>query len=124
MTSRGVEQPPSVTAATSAPLQTPLQSQICAVSGRSAGPASDASASACSGSSIGSPERTAATSASEPRVLPSRIAPTTRPLRVDELAVDAGGGVGHDGLVLALGSPAQTRSMPATLSFALGTEPR
>ena len=103
MTSRGVEQPPTVTASTSAPLQTPLQSQICAVSGRSAGPASDASASAWSGSSIGSPGADGGDERLGAARVPEQDRADDAPVARGELAVDPGGAVGDDGLVVALG---------------------
>src|SRR5918999_1052984 len=59
MTSRGVAQPSCSTAVTRSPLQTPLQLQTWASSGRSPGPAAAASASPASGSATVPPAWTA-----------------------------------------------------------------
>ena len=103
ITSRGVSQPSSSTAATISPLQTPLQLQICASSGRSSGPAAPASARRASGSR----DLLAGLHRGQQRLGAAHVAEQDRagrpPVAHDELAVDARGGVGGDRLDVALG---------------------
>ena len=93
-------------ASTISPLQTPLQSQTCAVSGSSAAVACEASASSASGSSVsrsrahGVDQQLRAAGVAEQHGAEHAAVGVGH-----ELAVGARGGVGGDHLALALGGP-------------------
>ncbi len=105
-------------------MQTLLQSQICTLSGRSAGPAARG---------VGQRaqrvvDRLAGPHGGDERLGAARVAEEDRAHRAavadGELAVDAGRGSATTASRSPPASPAETRSMPATFSLALGTEPR
>ena len=111
-------------ALTISPLQTPLQLHTCAVSGSSAAVAWLASASSSSASPVARPVRTASVSSSAPRASPSRIAPRTVPsAAVTSLRYVPAAALLTTTSCSPATVPAVTRSIPMTLSLAVGIEP-